>query len=90
MGYHQITGGKRSPSLCSQGCSVEMDFTQESRIIELIIQLSAEADEVAAEIRGLRPRQEPERYLKLMRHYEYVTRSIGILKVRRAELEVAV
>ena len=66
-----------------------MDYKQESRIIDLILQLSAEANGVATEIRGLIPRQDPERYLKLMRHYEYLTRSIGILKVRRAELEVA-
>jgi len=68
---------------------MEMDYQQESRIISLIVQLSSEAEGVAAEIRTLIPRQEPERYLKLMRHYEYLTRSVGILKVRRAELEVA-
>jgi len=66
-----------------------MDYEQEARIIALTLRLTAEADEVAAEIRTLIPRQEPEIYLQLMRQYEFLQRSINTLKVRRAELEVA-
>lgn len=66
-----------------------MDFKQESRIISLMVQMRSEAVGVAAEIRTLIPRQEPERYLQLMRHHEYLMRSINTLKVRLAEMEVA-
>ena len=66
-----------------------MDYQLESRIITLVIQFSNEAEAVAAEIRGIIPRNEPERYLNLMRRYEELSRWINTLKVRRAELEVA-
>lgn len=67
-----------------------MDYKQESRIVSLMTQMQSEAEGVAAEIRTiLIPRQEPERYLQLMRHHEYLMRSINTLKVRLAEMEVA-
>jgi len=88
MGYIWITGGS-GPPLSQLPAAKRMDYEQEDRIIALTLRLTAEADEVAAEIRTLIPRQEPEIYLQLMRQYEFLQRSINTLKVRRAELEVA-
>jgi len=81
--------GQRSSSLAASSCSREMDYSQESRIIGLIIQFDAEAQEIAAKVRRLIPRQEPGLYLQLMRRHEFLQRSIATLKTRRAELEVA-